>query len=413
MTGGSSENNGAAPPPLQGVRVLDLSRVLAGPLAAMALGDLGAEVIKVENPNGGDDTRHWGPPFHEGVAGYFLAFNRNKRSITIDLKNPEGAALIRELAARSDILIENYRLGTLDDLGLGAEALMTLNPGLIFASVSGYGRTGPRAAEAGYDFVIQAESGLMSITGDRDGEPHKVGLPISDIVTGLTLSQTILAALYARHRDGKGQHIDMALLEAQQAVMGNIGTGALITGLEAARFGNAHPNIVPYQVFYAVDAPFVIACGNDRQFGLLCERVLERPDLSGDRRFASNTDRVANRDALEKIIADIVAAAPADDWIARLRGCGIPAGKVRGVLEALATPEAEARGVVQAPDADADSELNLIRSAHRLSRTPIDETFRPPPALGADSQAVLTDVLELSPDRIAALQRSGALGSAN
>ncbi|NYZ13671.1 CoA transferase [Azospirillum sp. RWY-5-1] len=394
-----------APPPLDGVLVLDLSRVLAGPLAAQTLGDLGATVVKIENPDGGDDTRGWGPPYFGDEAAYYLAFNRNKRSVAVNLKSPDGVALVRRLAERADVLIENQRLGTLERMGLGVEALRALNPRLIYASVSGYGRTGPRAAEPGYDFVIQAESGLMAITGERDGGPQKVGLPISDIITGLTLGQSILAALYARGRDGLGQHIDMALLEAQMAVLGNVGQGALITGREAARYGNAHPNIVPYRVFQAADGPIVIACGNERQYRALCVGVLERPDLVSDERFVTNDRRVRNRDVLEPLLDGLLAARPAEDWLLRLRKHDIPSGRPRGVLEALTAPEAEARGVVQR----GDGRPPLLRSPHRLSRTPVRESAEPPRRLGADTAVILGDLLGLSDGELERLAACGAI----
>lgn len=410
MGPGRSDQPARAPeaPPLDGVLVLDLSRVLAGPLCAQILGDLGATVLKIEHPGRGDDTRGWGPPFHGGEAGYFLSANRNKRSIAVDLKHPEGARVVSELAERADILVENYRTGTLDGLGLGPDTLLVRNPRLIYVSVSGYGRTGPRADDPGYDFVIQAESGLMALTGEPDGDPVKVGLPISDLVSGLSVTQSVLAALLAQRRDGHGQHIDFALLEGQLAAMANVGIGCLITDQEATRYGNAHPNIVPYQVFRAADGPFVLAVGTEGQYRKLCEQVLQRADLADDARFRRNEDRVRNRALLVSTLASLFVGNDLDHWLTRARRAGIPAGRVRGVHEALHAPEVAERGLVVTMD-HPSGPLSCVGSPHRFSRTPVRSPTAPP-LLGADGRDALSTILGYSEARIAALEEAGAIG---
>jgi crotonobetainyl-CoA:carnitine CoA-transferase CaiB-like acyl-CoA transferase len=333
--------------PLSGVRVLDLSRVLAGPWCTQALADLGAEVLKVEAPGDGDETRGWGPPSMGGMAAYFTCANRSKQSLVVDLKSAEGQATIRELAGKADILVENFRLGTLERFGLGYAELAALNPGLIYCAISGYGRTGPDAARAGYDFLIQAETGLMAATGFADGPPTKVGVAVSDLFTGLYAVQAILAALFAREATGRGQFLDVALFDCQLAAMANIGASALATGQPPRRLGNAHPTIVPYELFEASDAPIVVAIGNDRQFRSLVESVLGLPELADDIRFAGNPDRVANRQALRQILVPRFRAEPQAVWLERLHRNGLPAAQVRSVDEALASEQARARDLVR------------------------------------------------------------------
>ena len=383
--------------PLDGIRVLDLSRVLAGPWCTQTLADLGAEVWKIEEPTRGDDTRGWRPPEIGGESTYFLCCNRSKKSVAIDLRSEAGRETVKALAAQADVLVENYRLGALDRMGLGAEALCALNPRLIYCSVSGYGRTGPRAAEAGYDFVLQAESGLMAITGEPDGAPMKLGVAISDIVTGMNATQAILAALIARERTGRGQVLDIALFDSALALLANVGSGHLATGHAPGRLGNAHATVVPYQLFDTSDGVLALAIGNDSQFRTLCLRVIDRPDLADDPRFLTNRDRNLHREVLVPALAAVFAAAPTDHWIARLRAEGVPGGKVRSVPEALAAPEVAARGmVVEVADA-VHGRLRLLGSPLKFSDTPVRAPVAPP-RLGEHTEAVLATLSGTVPD---------------
>ncbi|RUU78993.1 CoA transferase, partial [Mesorhizobium sp. M7A.T.Ca.TU.009.01.1.2] len=301
MTEDHSENAGTAGSarlPLEGIKVLDLSRVLAGPWATMSLADLGAEVWKIENIDGGDDTRAWSVPSYKGVSTYYLCANRGKQSIALDMKSPEGLSIVRKLAAKADIVVENFRSGTAERLGVGFKELSASNPRLIYCSISGYGQTGPDAGRPGYDFVMQAESGLMAITGESNGEPMRVGVAITDIVCGMVATQSILAALYERATTGKGQFLDLSLIDCALSLLINVGSGYLNTGREVARYGNAHPTVVPYQIFEASDGGFALAVGNDRQFAALCERVVQLPHLARDARFIKAGARATNREAL-------------------------------------------------------------------------------------------------------------------
>ncbi|WP_109049213.1 CaiB/BaiF CoA-transferase family protein [Azospirillum sp. TSA6c] len=332
--------------PLHGIRVLDLSRVLAGPWCTQCLADLGAQVLKIESPGDGDETRSWGPPYMGDLAAYYTCANRSKHSLTVDLKSAEGQRLVRDLAAEADILIENFKLGTLDRFGLGYEDLKPVNPALIYCSVSGYGRTGPEAARAGYDFVIQGETGLMSVTGFPDGPPTKVGVAVSDLFSGLYASQAILAALLGRQQTGRGQFLDVALFDCQLAAMANVAAGALATGAESRRYGNAHPNVVPYEVFETSDGPFVLAIGNDRQFRTLCESVLEDIAMRDDPAFRTNADRVANRVLLSQRLAARFRERPRAHWMERLAARSLPAGAVRSVVQALASDQVAGRNLL-------------------------------------------------------------------
>ena len=374
--------------PLAGRRVLDLSRVLAGPWCTMVLADLGAEVTKIEHPRGGDDTRHWGPPYVGGESAYYLCANRNKRSLALDISRPEGQAVIRALAAEADVLVENYKLGGLEKFGLDYATIATINPRIVYCSISGYGRASPIAERPGYDYVIQAEGGLMSVTGAVDGEPMKVGVAVADLFTGMAAAQAILAALIAADRDGAGQHIDMALYDCQLAMLANIGSAALVSGAEPRRYGNGHPAIVPYQLFDTSDGRVVIAVGNDGQFAAMCARLLGRPDLAGDPRFATNSARVSNREALLAELIPLIAARPTEFWLAGLRAVGVPTGAVRGVGAALAAPETEARGMVATVPHPSAESVRLVASPLKLGRTPVVDPVAPP-LLGQDSRAVL------------------------
>ena len=395
--------------PLSGIKVLDLSRVLAGPWCAQTLADLGADVWKIEERQRGDDTRAWMPPEIEGESTYFIATNRSKRSLALDLKHPDGQYLVRELAMKADVLVENYKNGTLERFGLGYEQLAPLNPRLVYCSISGYGRTGPRADEPGYDFAIQAESGLMSITGEPDGQPMKHGMAITDLVTGMNAAQAVLAALLARATSGKGQLIDMALLDCAVALLANMASGHIVTGDEPKRFGNAHPTVVPYQVFETSDGDFVLAVGNDTQFRALCGKVIARPELGTDPRFATARGRVINRGALIPELQEEFRKRPTADWIAALHAVKVPCGQVRNLTQLFSSPEIAARGLVaKVPDKRYGS-INLMRSPLALRGTPPREPVSPP-RLGEHTDELLREVLGLDAKAIARLRKAGAVG---
>jgi crotonobetainyl-CoA:carnitine CoA-transferase CaiB-like acyl-CoA transferase len=394
--------------PLSGIKVLDLSRVLAGPWCAQTLADLGADVWKVEEPKRGDDTRGWMPPEIDGESTYYMAANRSKRSIAIDLKHPDGQRIVREMAAKADVLVENYKKGTLERFGLGHEDLARLNPGLIYCSISGYGRTGPRADEPGYDFAIQAESGLMSITGEPEGAPMKHGMAITDLVTGMNAAQAVLAALLARARTGNGQLIDMALLDCGIALLANMASGHIVTGDEPPRLGNAHPSLAPYQLFETSDGDFVLAVGNDGQFRALCEKVIGRADLAADPRFSTSRDRVLNRDALVPELVEVFRRRPTAEWIAALQREKVPCGQVRNLKQVFASPEVAARGLVaQVPD-PRHGTVRLMRSPLALRGTPPREPSAPP-RLAEHTDVLLREVLGLDAEAIKALRASGAV----
>lgn len=393
---------------LEGVKVLDLSRVLAGPWCSQTLADFGADVWKVEAPGAGDDTRGWMPPEIDGESTYFLCCNRSKRSIAVDLRKPEGQRILRGMAEEADVVIENFRRGALERYGLGYEDLRKINPRLIYCSISGYGRTGSRADEAGYDFAIQAESGLMAITGAVDGEPMKLGVAISDLLAGMNAVQGILAALIAREKTGEGQLIDIALLDSSIAALANIASGHLATGRAPGRHGNAHASVAPYQVFASRDGSFVLAVGNDKQFATLCERVLARPDWAGDPRFAVSKSRATNRETLIPLLGEIFATETTDHWIAALRAAGIPAGQVRSVPEVFAAPEIAERGLVAEVEDKRHGRLRLPASPIALRGTP---PRRPsaPPRLGEHTDALLREVLGADEDSIERWRAEGAV----
>lgn len=396
------------PPPLTGLRVLDISRVLAGPWCTMTLGDLGAEIIKVENPGSGDDTRHWGTKLKGGERTYFLSCNRNKSSIAIDMAKPEGQALIREIAKSADILVENFKFGGLAKFGLDYPQLSALNPRLIYCSISGYGRTGPNRERPGYDFIIQAESGLMSITGFPDGEPIKTGVAISDLFAGMYSVQAILAAVIARQQTGRGQHIDISLFDCSLANLANVGSSALNTGAIPKRYGNAHPDVVPYQPIQARDGEVVVAVGNDGQFRKLCNEIIKRPELATDPRFLTNADRTANRAPLIEELAKSMRMQDRQHWLGLMERHNVPGGVLQNAVEALATPDAAARDMIKTlPHPTADS-IRIVGSPLKLSDTPVRAPSTPP-MLGQQTDEVLRAVLKLDDAKIAKLRADGVV----
>jgi crotonobetainyl-CoA:carnitine CoA-transferase CaiB-like acyl-CoA transferase len=389
-----------APQALAGVRVLDLSRVLAGPWCTQTLADLGADVIKIERPGSGDDTRAWGPPYLKGADGqdtseaaYFLGANRNKRSLAVDLSKPEGQAIVRRLAGQVDVLVENFKVGDLARYGLDAQSLLAAHPGLVICSITGFGQTGPYADRAGYDYAVQGMGGLMSVTGERDdlpgGGPQKVGVAVADLFTGMYAAVAILAAL--RHRDatGQGQIIDMALFDTQLAMLANLGSNYLCSGKAPGRMGNAHQNIVPYQVFEAADGHLILAVGNDRQFAKFCA-IAGRPEWAADPRFATNAERVRNRAVLVPMLEDAVRQRPRADWLAALEAAKVPCGSINSIGEALADPQAQARGAVVNLPHPLAPDLRLIASPMKLSATPVQYRHAPP-LLGQHSEDLLRE----------------------
>lgn len=402
---------------LSHIRVLDLSRILAGPWAGQILADLGADVIKVERPGPGDDTRGWGPPWIKddqgqdtSVAAYYLCANRNKRSITVDITQPEGQDIVRRLAAQSDVVLENFKLGGLKQYGLDYDSLKAVNPRLVYCSITGFGQDGPYAPRAGYDFLIQGLGGLMSITGRPDGEPGagpmKVGVALTDILTGLYATNAVLAALAWREQSGEGQYIDMALLDVQVACLANQAMNYLATGSNPRRMGNAHPSIVPYQDFTTADGHMILAIGNDGQFARFCE-VAGRPELAADARFATNRARVENRAELIPLLNEITATRTTAEWIAQLEARAVPCGPINGLAEVFADPQVQARGLaVKMPHPEA-GEVPLVASPIRLSKTPV-EYRRAPPLVGEHTDEILAD-LGVDAAGIAGLRERGVV----
>jgi len=396
--------------PLAGTRVLDLSRVLAGPWCTQLLADLGADVIKIERPGAGDDTRHWGPPWHElnghKVAAYFLSANRGKRSAAIDFATEEGAALVRKLAGHADVVVENFKVGGLARFGLDAASLRTLNPRLIVASITGFGQDGPYAARAGYDYIIQGMGGLMSITGKPDdepgGEPMRVGVAVADLFTGMYTAVAILSALYRREKTGEGAHIDMALFDTQLAMLANQASNALIGGDDPPRQGNTHPNIVPYQTFEASDQRIIIAVGNDRQFARLAT-LCGHSGWVEDERFANNSARVAHRKEMVAAVAECISRKPAAEWLDRLEEAGIPAGPINTISQALADVQAQHRAMVRTI-----AGTPMVGSPVRMDGERVDSDL-PPPALGQHTGEVLQE-LGVSPAEMERLSREGIVG---
>lgn len=406
----------AAPRSLAGLTVLDLTRVLAGPSATQLLGDLGARVIKVERPGAGDDTRSWGPPFVADEAGeptelsaYFLAANRNKSSIAIDMASAAGASLIRDLARRADVVVENYKPGDLARRGLGYDDLKAVKPDLVWCSITGFGHDGPYADRIGYDFLVQAMGGIMSITGEPEGEPMKVGVGISDLMCGMYAVVGVLAAL--RHRDatGEGQFFEVSLYDTQISWLVNAATNTLVSGKSPRRLGNRHPNIAPYQTYRAADGHLVVAVGNDGQFRRFCE-TLGLGHLAEDPRFARNSGRLANLDALNALVDPVIETAPVGDWVARLNAVSVPSGPVASVPEALENEHTRAREmVIEMPSPAGGEPLRLLGNPLKMRATPVAYDHAPP-RLGADRDAVLRDVLGLDDAAIAALAKDGAFG---
>jgi crotonobetainyl-CoA:carnitine CoA-transferase CaiB-like acyl-CoA transferase len=373
---------------LSGVRILDLSRVLAGPYATMVLADLGADVIKVEHPERGDDTRHWGPPFAGGESAYFLSINRNKRSIAADLKNKEDLDRIKQFAARADVLVENFRRGTTSSFGMDYQSLQQVNPALIYCSITGFG-PGKDQDRPGYDFLVQARGGLMGITGHRDGEPTKVGVAVADIVCGLFAANAILAALYRRSSTGQGSWIEVPLFESQLAWLANRAQEYLVSGVDTGRMGNAHPSIVPYETFDASDKPIAVTVGNDQQFVALC-RALDREDLARDPRFATNPERVANRKELVRALKFELIKRPAAEWIETIQESGVPCGPVNSLADVFSDPHLASSGMLQELTHPTAGLLKMLASPLLIDgkRLPIQ---RPPPLLGQQTG-------ELTPD---------------
>jgi crotonobetainyl-CoA:carnitine CoA-transferase CaiB-like acyl-CoA transferase len=396
--------------------VLDMSRILAGPTCGQLLGDLGADVIKIERPGAGDDTRGWGPPFVTDSEGrdtresaYYLCANRNKRSLAVDISKPEGAATIRRIAARSDVLLENYKLGDLARRGLGYDDLKAENPELIYCSVTGFGQTGPYANRAGYDFMIQGMGGIMSVTGEPDRPPMKVGVGIADVMTGMYAASAILAALRARDVTGRGQHIDLALFDTQLSWLINQGLAYLTDGEIPRRRGNAHPTIVPYETFPAADGWFILAIGNDGQFRKFCE-IADRPEIADDPAFSTNAARVRNREILVPLLREITATRTEADWMAACEAAHVPCGPVNDIAQAFEEPQAVHRGarITMAHPTAAGGSVDLIGNPIKMSDTPV--TYRhAPPTVGQHSGAVLRD-LGFSEAEIAALKAAGAVG---
>jgi len=390
------------PPPLTGVRVLDLSRVLAGPWAGQLLADLGADVVKVEKPQGGDDTRAWGPPYLKDASGrdtteaaYFLCANRNKRSVAIDIAAPAGQAQVRALAQQADVVLENFKVGGLKRYGLDYASLSAANPRLVYCSITGFGQTGPYAARAGYDFLIQGMGGLMSVTGRPDGEPgggpQKVGVALTDIMTGLYATIAVQAALAERETSGLGQHIDLALLDVQIACLANQASNYLAGQIVPRRMGNAHPNIVPYQDFPTADGDIILAVGNDEQFARFC-KVADHPEWSADERFSSNSQRVANRTVLVPLLRQATVMRTSADWIAALEADGVPCGPINRIDEVFADPQVRSRGLhIDMPHTLAGV-VPLVANPIRLSGSPV-AYHRPPPMLGEHTAEVLAQWL--------------------
>ena len=393
--------------PLAGIRVLDLSRILAGPICTMMLGDLGAEVIKVERPGTGDDTRTWGPPFAGGEAAYYLCCNRNKKSITIDLKNPRGVELVKQLANSSDVFVENFTPGLAQGLGLGYEALKAINPRLIYCSITAYGQDGPYRNRPGYDMVLSAVGGLMWITGEQNGDPCKVGVAITDVLTGVHASGAIMASLLWRERSGRGQFIDCSLLDIQASALANIASNYLVAGQEAKRWGTAHESIVPYQVFKTKDHPIAIAAANQKLWENF-SKVLEKKEWLADPRFTSNPMRVKHRDLLIPLVAERMREKTCDEWMELLIKASVPCGPVNNMERLFSDPQILHRNMVAEVQHPTIGALKLCGIPIKYSDTP-GTIRRPPPLVGEHTEEILRELLGCDPEEIAELKRAGAI----
>ncbi len=403
---------------LEGIRVLDLSRVLAGPWCTQTLADLGADVIKIERPGAGDDTRNWGPPFLPTADGreshesaYYLGANRNKRSVTCDIAQPEGQALVRQLAEHCDVFIENFKVGDMARYGLDYASLKAINPRLVYCSLTGFGQSGPYAPRAGYDYIIQGMGGLMSVTGERDdlnGGPQKVGVAVADLFTGMYATVGILAALRHAERTGEGQHLDMALLDTQVAMLANLGANYLVSDQAPGRMGNAHQNIVPYQVFEVAPRAdsgkdfIILAVGNDGQYAKFCE-VAGRPDLASEPRFVKNADRVRHRAELVPVLETVMKTRAKADWLSALEAAKVPCGAINSLDEVFSDPQVQARGMVTHWQHPLRADLPLVSSPIKLEKTPV-RTDRPPPMLGQHTDEVLGELLGVDAARLATLR---------
>ncbi len=401
--------------PLAGFRVLDLSRILAGPWASQMLADLGADIIKIERPGAGDDTRGWGPPYMPDEAGeptteaaYFQSANRGKQSVCIDMSKPEGQALIKDLVKHCDVLIENFKVGGLKKYGLDYESLKADNPKLVYCSITGFGQTGPYAERAGYDFMIQAMGGMMSVTGAADGEPMKIGVALADVLTGLYAANAVQAALIHQLRTGEGQYIDMALLDVQVATLANQAMNYLATGNNPKRLGNAHPNIVPYQAFKTADGFMILAVGNDAQFRRFCE-LSGKPELAEDERFKQNSSRVKHREELVPQVAEIMLTRTTDAWLKELNQRGIPCGPINNLDQVFADPQVQHRGMRQTLNHPSAGTVSSVGNPIKLSSTPV-EYDRAPPVLGQDTEEVLTALLGIEAEEISRLRDDGIVG---
>jgi len=391
--------------PLQNIRVLDLSRVLAGPYCTMVLGDLRAEVIKVEPPDG-DETRGWGPPFAGGESAYYLCVNRNKRGMVVDLKTEAGRNILRELAMQSDVLVENFRPGTLKKFGLDFETLHEIHPRLVYCSISGFGQTGTLREKSGYDFMIQAMGGIMSVTGEPEGEPMKVGVAAADLFAGQNAVISILSALQARMMTGEGQYIDIALFDSQLGWLANVASNFLISGRNPKRYGNAHANIVPYQSFQASDGWFVVAVGNDKQFEALC-RLIEIPELSSNSKFAANSARVENREELISILKPIFMKKTVDEWLALIGG-QFPCGPIHNLEQVFSMPHVKEREMLVEMEHPTIGALPLVGSPLKMGGTPVEYRL-PPPLMGEHTKEILTSLLGFSNKKVAALTENGCI----
>jgi succinate--hydroxymethylglutarate CoA-transferase len=397
----------AATGALARIRVLDLTRILAGPLCTMMLGDMGAEVIKVEPPLGGDDTRGWGPPFVAGESAYFLGVNRNKRSLTLNMAVPAGQAILAGLIRHADVLVDNFKLGTLEKWGFSDGWFAEQAPRLVRCGITGYGSSGPKAAQPGYDFILQAESGLMSICGEPTGGPTKYGVAIVDVCTGMLACSSILAALNARQRTGKGQKVEVSLYETSLAMLVNVASSYLVAGREGGRFGNGHPSIVPYTTYRTADAMIALAVGNDAQFAKTAA-VLGHPEWGHDPRFAANRARVEHRALIDDLVGQVLARDTADAWLTKLKAAGIPCGRINSVAGALDDPQTAARGMVETVEHPGIGPLRMLGIPFKFSETPCS-VRRPPPTLGQQTDEILTQELGMDTDAIAALRRDNVV----